>query len=428
MKPKGKMLNSTNIAQLNRALENSFGAIKRDMNEIKLALKTQAESNTSLKKDVEALREDVVTKDKINVLKIKIGEINEGLKKIWDVEKELKSKGYSSSYKDLQKRLDELNAKFIGTELKLNELNKTSVSEIQMKTLIEQINSELNKMASNLREAETRRDEVRREDIEYYTKQLAQRLNSTNKDLDLLRKEVKTYVDKTDVKKILDDINKEFTDVRKEMNSISKRDSAFVREAEIKDILENINDEFDGIAQEISSIKKNNKEYVSANQIKGLIDDISDEFNDIRRDLAKVANVKDIATKRDVEAVKKDLKNLDSQKVSRNEFERELGIIDKELESVSSVPENYGASVILDTKKPSKKAKLQAPMKIQSHRKKYLFGNVLIFLSFMSLIASVVAYYYGQQMLMDQFAITAVIVFVIGMVFRIYSVLKSSKV
>src|SRR3990172_10593673 len=102
------MLNTKSIAQLNRALENSFGNIKKDMNEIKFALSSQAEQQLTLKKNLDAARTEVVTTDKFNVLKIKIGEINEGLKKVWDLEKQLRVMGGS---KTLQEATDELSAK-----------------------------------------------------------------------------------------------------------------------------------------------------------------------------------------------------------------------------------------------------------------------------------------------------------------------------
>ena len=163
------MLNTKSIAQLNRALENSFG--------IKFALSSQAEQQLTLKKNLDAARTEVVTTDKFNVLKIKIGEINEGLKKVWDLEKQLRVMGGS---KTLQEATDELSAKVAALNVKIDDVNRKNVSETQMKTVVEQINSELNRMAVIVREAEQRRDLLRRQDIEEHTRFLAKRIASTN--------------------------------------------------------------------------------------------------------------------------------------------------------------------------------------------------------------------------------------------------------
>jgi uncharacterized coiled-coil DUF342 family protein len=414
------MLNSTTIKQLNRALENSFAAIKKDIHEVKLAVSIQAERNAASQKVLETVKADSVTSDKLNVLKIKVGELNEGLKKVWDLEKQIKSTG---SNKALQHDIDELNAKFIGLNIRLAEVGKTAVTESQLKTLLSQINAELNTLASTIRDAEMRRDEVRRQDIDQHTQKVLQRVAATNQELAEVKKDLKSCLNKNDTKKILDDINNEFDDVKKQISSLYKRDATFVREGEVKDILKHINKEFDGVAQELAALKKQSKEFVTAGQIKGLIDDISNEFNDIRADLVKISN-KESVSKKDVDTLRKTFENAQKDMknaVSKDEFSKQIKHINKELES-HDIPESYGASVVLAPKVAAKK------VTYEKQRKKYVFGNFMIFVSFMLLIASIVSFYFNEQLLMDNFAIGAVAVFLLGMILRIYAVVKSSKV
>ncbi|HIH39275.1 TPA: hypothetical protein HA219_00935 [Candidatus Woesearchaeota archaeon] len=407
------MLNTKSIAQLNRALENSFGNIKKDMNEIKFALSSQAEQQLTLKKNLDAARTEVVTTDKFNVLKIKIGEINEGLKKVWDLEKQLRVMGGS---KTLQEATDELSAKVAALNVKIDDVNRKNVSETQMKTVVEQINSELNRMAVIVREAEQRRDLLRRQDIEEHTRFLAKRIASTNEDLANLRK---ACVTKDDIKGVLNDVSKDFASIRKDIEAVAKREASFVKDTEVKKILDDINKEFEGMSNEISSLKKQNKENISVNQIKGLINDISDEFNDVRKDMSRLGDAKTYATRKEIEDVKKDLRN----KVSSVDFTRELRQIERNLEK-QEVPEDdtYGASVVLDTKAPAKRMAHAA--KSVSHRKKYVFGNFLIFAAFAALIGSIYSFYIGNQLLMDRLAIGAVASFVIGMALRAYAIIK----
>ena len=412
------MLTTMSIAQLNRALENSFGNIKRDMNEIKFALSSQAEQQLNLKKSLETARTAVVTPDKLNILKIKIGELNEGLKKVWDLEKQLRAMGGS---KTLQEATDELDAKVAALNFKIDEVNRKNVSETQMKTIVEQINSELNRMAAIVRDAEQRRDLIRRQDIEDHTRFLAKKIASTNEDLADLRK---TCVTKDDIKGVLNDVSRDFGSIRKEIEIVAKRETSFVKDTEVKRILDDINKEFDGISNEIGSLKKQNKENISINQIKGLIDDISDEFNDVRKDMSRTGDAKAYATRREIEDVKKDLRN----KVSQIDFTKELRQIGKELEnrenSRESSDDTYGASVILDSKAPAKRIVQAKHAKSVLHRKKYAVGNFLIFIAFASLVGSIYSFYSGDQLLMDRLAIGAVISFVIGMALRAYAVIK----
>ncbi|MEK6886283.1 MAG: hypothetical protein AABW88_00460 [Nanoarchaeota archaeon] len=411
------MLNTKSITQLNRALENSFGNIKKDMTEIKFALSNQTEIQLNLKKNIDAAKIDVVTNDKLNVLKIKIGEINEGLKKVWDLEKQLKAMGGS---KTLQEATDELATKVFALNVKIEDVNKKNVSEIQMNTVVEQINSELNRMAAIVRDSEQRRDLMRRQDIEDHTKFLAKRIAATNEDLTNLRK---TCVTKDDIKGVLNDVSKDFASIRKELETVAKKDASYVRDSEVKKILDDINKEFDGISNEITELKKENKENISVNQIKGLIDDISDEFNDLRKDMTRLGDTKTYATRKEIEDVKKDLRN----KVSAIDFTKELRQIAKTKPEVREEPENstYGASVVLDTKAPAKRIVSVKPAKSVPHRKKYVFGNFLIFAAFAALIGSIYSFYIGDQLLMDRLAIGAVVSFVIGMALRAYAIVKS---
>ena len=432
------MLNTETIAQLNRALENSFAAIKRDINEVKLSLNSQAEQYFTIKKSIEEVKTDSITKDKINVLKIKIGELNEGLKKVWDIEKQLKSLQTTSGNKVLTQAIDELHAKLIALNLKVEEVHKHAVTESQLKTLVAELNAELNNIASNIRDAEMRRDEVRRQDIEHYAKKIVERVDTTNNDLANLRKEVKNYVDKDQVKKILEEINNDFDSVKNELSTMAKKDAVFVKEHEVKDVLKSINKEFDGVTSELTNLKKQQKDFITAPQIKGLIDDISNEFDAVKAQLANSdANKmlgkleiikKDGATRKDIDELRKSFSSLDkevkkvgSTSVSKDQFEKELKQIDRELETVSTKSRDYGASVVLSSQKTKSSG-------FEKQRRKYLFGNFLIFISFILLLISISSYYFNEPMLMDNFAIGAVIAFLIGISFRIYAVLKSRKV
>ncbi len=423
------MLSTTNINQINKALENSFAAVKKDMDEIKAALSMQSDQSSLLKKEIENAKTDFVSKDKVNVLKIKIGELNEGLKKIWDIERQIKSAGSLGQSKNLQSSVDELNSKLIAMNMKVNELNKTYVSESQLKLLMNEINSELNSMASALREAEVRRDDVRRKDIEKYNEHLVKRIDSVNNDFEKLKQKLKVCVDKEELKKILETLNSDFSGVRNEIKKVYEENKAFITEKEMKDTLESVNKEFDSIAGEIESLRKQDKEFITAANMKGLIDDISDEFKEIKSDVSGIKSKKDIsATKKEFEELReefsglqKEVDRLERNTVTKDDFAEELKQIEKELDGMNKKPATYGASVVLKEKKPAKKIKVNQKIK-------FIAGNVLIVLAFILLIASIVSYFIGSQVWMDNFAIGAVAAFIVGMFIRAYAAIKSGKV
>lgn len=393
------MLNPANIEQINKALSNSFAAIKKDMDDIKIIIASQTDQSSEFRRQLEDVKTDFVSKDKLNVLKIKIGEVNEGLKKIWDVEKQLKSIGATGSGKALQNAVDELNAKLIAMNIKVAELNKSSITETQLKALTNEINNELNRMNIILREAETRRDDVRRDDIEKYNEHLVKKLDNVNDDLSILKK------------------------------SIADKNKEFITETEVKDVLNNVNKEFDSVAGEIEELKKQNKGNITASHIKGLMGDISDEFDDIKKNLSDLNSKKEASAgkkefeglREEVSKIEKNVDKLERNSVTKDEFSDELRQIDKELERVNKKPSTYGASIVLEDKKAAKKLK-KAP------KKRLLFGNILICIAVILLIASIYCYYIGSRSYMDSFAIAAVIVFIVGMFTRAYAAIKASRV
>ena len=419
------MLNSTNIAQINKALSNSFAAIKKDMDDIKVLIASQTDQNSEFKQQMVDVKKDFASKDKLDVLKIKLGEVNEGLKKIWDVEKQLKSLGSTGSNKAVQQAIDELNSKIIAMNMRLTELNKTSVSETQLKALTNDINNELNSVNSSLRESEMRRDEVRREDIEKYNAHIIKKIESVDGDLAELKKTLKGSISKDDLKNVLNELDNDFISVRKEMQSAAEKNKKFVTDVEVKSTLDSINKEFDAVANEIAVLKKEKKDYVKTSQVKGLIEDISSEFDDIKKDLSSLNNVKEAAaTKKELDEVRdefsqleKNVDKLERNVVTKDDFARELRQIDKDLESL----EKKTPKITINAKMPAKRFKT-------AHRGKYVLGNMFLILAVILLIASMYFYYIGIQPYIDNFAIAAVIVFIVGMFTKAYAATKSSKV
>ena len=407
------MLTASNIAQLNKALENSFAAIKKDMNELRVSINSQNEKFNSVHKEIDTARTNSVTSDKLNVLKIKLGEVNEDVKKVWDIEKQVKGMTSTVNKKSLLERLDEVQDKVVAMEIKLGQkianIDNKAATEVQLKAVVSQVGGELQKLSNEIRKSETSIEELRRRNNNKELQKLADGINSTNKDVVEVRKLLQSYVDKDEMKNLVNDVTKDLDSMKKDVSTLYKRDSAFIREAEMKNVLKSINKEFDGVANEISSLKNKNKEFVSVSQIKGLVNDISDEFADIKAELSKIGK-QDVASKKDLDALR--AKFGDLQKESKKAI-----VQVKESPKKMQTP-TYGASVVMKNTAPAKQ------MPVVPMRKTKAFSSFAITVSFLLLISSIVTYYTSFYVLTDSLAISAVIAFIIGMFLKLLVALK----
>lgn len=73
-----------NVAILRSRLREAFSKVKDEQEKLYKTV-------DNVKVDIDTLKQDYVGKDKLNLVKLKIGEINETLKKIWDLEQDIKS-------------------------------------------------------------------------------------------------------------------------------------------------------------------------------------------------------------------------------------------------------------------------------------------------------------------------------------------------
>ncbi len=417
------MLTATTIGQLNKALENSFAAIKRDMQDIKLSLNAQAEQNAQIRKELDDTKISSVSGDKLNVLKIKIGEMSEELNKVSDMEKQIKTFDAAGSKKSVLKEIDTLNAKLIALNMKLDDTSKHAVTETQLKTLVAQLNGELNKLSQEVRAIEFKDDLVERKELNHYADKIAKRFDATQEHINDVRKTLKSYVDKDEMKRLLDEVNTGLDSIKRDVVTVNKNAAAFVKGTEVQSVLKNINNEFDKVAHEIAALKNQNKQSITLTQVKGLIEDISNEFEDVRKELSSVAKMnkgddlrKSIEELRASSAnIQRDVKRVEAKSVSKEQFTDELKKLDKEL-ATQKVSATYGASVVM--KDSAKVVKTKST-------KSYLLGKFMIFISFVFLIVSIISYYIGEQTPMDNFAIAAVLAFLIGMLFKIYNTLKA---
>lgn len=374
------MLSSDSISKINQALANSFANIKRDMEEIKEAIRSHNKDIITLRSDVSNLRTEAVTKEKIDFIRLKVGELNENLKKVWDIEKGLRGVAERSVNKvEFEQVLDEIKSKIGQLNFKINELNKNYVAESQIKDVIANINQEFINVREAIKEARAVKAGISMEDLEHHTSKIAKKVENFEKNLTKLKQDAKDFVSESQVRYILDDANKELDGIRrdlailekrthllapeakvmalveslkKQIEKVDERSHGYVTENEVSQVVDDINKGFLNVREKIKALEKENKQHVKQDEVKAVIDDVNKEFLNFKRELMKIRDKSreyvDVfklngaveKLQKEIDGIKKETKNFVSElqvKSLVNDINKELAAFKDELDYVAEL-------------------------------------------------------------------------------------------
>ncbi len=374
------------LAHLKTILKNSFAGIKRDMTDIKQSQDQQLMTVYQIKQELEKIKEDYASKDKLNVLKIKVGEINDNLKKLWDLENEIKK------------------------------LENKTVTNSQFDVKVIEINAAMNK-----------------------------KIQEVNKAIENFKEKARQLVGKEQIKNLLAEINEEFNLVHKELSEIKNiKETITARELEKK--ASQINARIDLLAREILNTNKRLAQSPTNAQMQTVIAQINSEFDEIRKNFAEIGKLKKYLKFVDDEAVRKEqldksiaglsneisflrkeLGNIKGDMLKRNEFESykdEVNNLKERLKTEFAnefVPKKEQKQLI---KAEVKEIRAKLEEKQTKYRKTNFMGNFLMILTFIFLIASLWAYFAVEETLVDYFSLIAIATFVIGLILKIVVVAK----
>ncbi len=356
-------LNARNIEQINEALRNSFAAIKQDMLDLKSSINVQAHDLRELKQNQEALRGEFVTADKLNLVKIRIGELNESLKRIWGIEEQIKAledKIVSKAF--VNQQVDGVAIKVNDIKGKLESFTKSYVSEMQIKKLLEDLNKELNSLRSNIEEVKTIKDTISQRTME----KVAFKLNSK-----------------------IEDVRSQFgalsSDVKSSIEELRKAHQNLVSENQINDLLNDINEEFDKVKEVL---------YQNNNAIEQLRENAASSEKSIKSSF-----------KRDIEQMNSRLLLLQNDMGEARRVQNA---------PVYSAPAKKSAKGKKET--PQIEIK-QVPVKRPARKIKF-FANLLISVAFVSFILSITAFVVDNPSFSDNLAVVAVVTFAAGILLR----------
>ncbi len=356
-------MNGRTIGQINEALRNSFAAIKQDMLDIRSSINVQAHDLREMKGAFDTLKGESVTSDKLNLVKIRIGELNESLKRIWGIEEQLKAledKLVSKAF--VNQQTDGLSIKINDLRGKLESFAKSYVSELQAKKLVEDINKELNSLRTGVDEVKSIKDTISQRTLEKIAFKMNGRLEDLNSRFNVLSSEVKSSIE----------------DLRNQNKNV-------VSEKQVSDLIHDINNEFDRVKEVLHN---------NSTAIEQLRESVMNSERSVKS------------------SFKRELEHTNSR----------LALLQGEMSSKAAV---YSAPVRPEKKSKGKKEIASVPpVEIKGAsvrkplRKTRFFANLLIAAAFVSFILSIISFIVDNPSMSDSFGVVALVTFIIGLLLR----------
>ncbi|MBW2966954.1 hypothetical protein KY362_00550 [Candidatus Woesearchaeota archaeon] len=309
-----------NFRELDSALKHSFVNIKNDITALKEGVHRHGVKIAEVGREVKDSQADFVTVDKFNILKIKIGELNENMKKVWDIEKKLEDVDRKSVAAD---EFDKQNVS-TANELEklrqdLDELDSSAATEDQTKDLVRDINEEFDKIKKAIEELRSIKDTITRAELEKRTEKLYRQADDLGDGLDKLKADLKTKVSLSQVEALVNDVNSEFDRLKESIAAVKEGEDRFALHSHMERELDKLDSKISKANQNLSDIisdfskgiEASFKDLVRANQKK--LDDMEKTIELVDRDLASEIEKSHNALARDLDKRAKKLQsNIDS--------------------------------------------------------------------------------------------------------------------
>src|SRR3989338_2922415 len=404
------------LSQLKVILKNSFAGIKKDMADLKQAQEEGLGNSYKIKQDVDSIKNDYVPKDKFNLLKIQVGEVNDQLRKIWDLEKEIKkinekktdrtefekevekfredvSKKFSENNSNFNKKIAQLNDKTAGAFDKVNESLKVFVTKSQVSSLISDVNNEFNSLKAGVEEIKKIKDTITAKELERRTGIINARIDLLAKELVRANQKIAECVTGEQVKKLIEEINNEFNDIKHSVSELSKLrnfvkvlDSDSVKSRDFSRKAADLHSELEKSRKEVQELKDFLlKNYSKNDEMKRMVNSIEINFS---RKISELADEIISLKKSESSDIKKLKEKIKEEKPKFMEIKEKAEKIDK-----TAKPRNYRALSIISV--------------------------ILIVLAFLSLAGAVISYFALEPEMTNYLTIGAVALFVIGIVMRV---------
>ena len=328
--------------ELDDVLRNSFGNIKKDMLNLHETQSQQLTSTREIKSMIESMKSNFVSIDKFNLLKIKIAELNENLKKLWDLDKkvvELDAKTVAEA--DFDQQASEWENEFEKIRQDISSVKEKSSTETQLKKLVQDINDEFDKVKENIDQVRNIKNTITKGELDKPTDILNSQADDVRKGLKKAEKEIKNKVGVKQVEELITDINSEFDEVKELIAGVKQEQEKFVKKTDSNKRFKKVEDRIKELRAEVSIMSSENENFLTKTQAENLIDDVNKEFDSVKIEIDKsfsqIKQVKDSFLRKkefieadkdlrvEIEVLEKGLKDNANDLVElRNEMSREV--------------------------------------------------------------------------------------------------------
>ncbi|RME78296.1 hypothetical protein D6774_01635, partial [Candidatus Woesearchaeota archaeon] len=328
------------FAELNDRLINSFAGIKKDITALREQNVLTQKRFIELQEKIEGFSKDFVSIDKFNVLKIKIAEVQESLKQIWAIDKQVSELNeITVKIPDFEKQISLWTNDITKLRVDLEEVESKKVNKEQIRKLTDDINQEFDHLKDLFEEVRNTKDSARK-----FKKQL----ESIKEDVDVLSKKHKELkkekVSQETLTKLTKAINAEFEDIKeiieelrvetalkKEVVALAKKQKQYAQKTQksIEELKKKQAEQSHQIAQQLRKDIEHTQEKVAAlrKEVSKNQSWVSKSFSDLKKETVSKKEAKKL-----IESLHSDLESAQSYVDSRTQqFEKK---IKKALESL----------------------------------------------------------------------------------------------
>lgn len=259
----------TRLRNLDAALNSSFSKIKDEMGDLRVKLEFQLTALKETKKEFEDSKKDFVGIDKINVLKIKIGDLKEELKIVERLENRLKEiEKNAADREQTEAKINEIKDQLDAVE----KISSASASKNRLEKLVKEMNEAFSQIKSSISDIEERGGSVVRERLHKIDHDIDRKIAATANKSNVLLEEIKKYPTKQDINRLLREINGEFDSLKEQLEEVKllRNDLKNMRREKVgKKSLEEqfviINGEIGNLKMSVEEMRKKGFKFKNAN-------------------------------------------------------------------------------------------------------------------------------------------------------------------
>ena len=180
----------TRLRNLDSALNTSFSKIKDEMGDLRGKLELQLTALKETKKELEDSKKDFVGIDKINVLKIKIGDLKEELKIVERLENRLKEiEKNAADREQTEAKINEIKDQLDAVE----KVSSASASKNRLEKLVKEVNETFSQIKNAIHDIEERGGSVVRERLQRVDHDIDRKIAAAANKSNVLLEEIRKY-------------------------------------------------------------------------------------------------------------------------------------------------------------------------------------------------------------------------------------------